>query len=77
MSYLPPLSLLTPCLILHTQGSDLLGRTAAFNATLFLTSVFGVVASLANTFPLLCAALFLLGSAVGVSDTRLSIIALG
>ncbi|GJE98431.1 MFS general substrate transporter [Phanerochaete sordida] len=47
--------------------SDLIGRTAAFNATLFLTAVFGVLASLANTFPLLCAALFFLGSAVGGS----------
>ncbi|EKM51853.1 uncharacterized protein PHACADRAFT_165177 [Phanerochaete carnosa HHB-10118-sp] len=47
--------------------SDLVGRTAAFNATLFLTAVFGMLASLANTFPLLCAALFFLGSAVGGS----------
>lgn len=45
-----------------------MGRTAAFNMTLFLTSVFGVLAALANTFPLLCTALFLLGSAVGVSS---------
>ncbi|KAK7681521.1 hypothetical protein QCA50_015253 [Cerrena zonata] len=47
--------------------SDLLGRTTAFNATLFLTAVFGVLASFANTFILLCIALFLLGSAVGGS----------
>ncbi|KAI0346052.1 MFS general substrate transporter [Trametopsis cervina] len=47
--------------------SDLMGRTTAFNATLFLTSVFGILASLANTFPTLCIALFLLGSAVGGS----------
>lgn len=51
----------------HT-GSDLLGRTTAFNATLFLTSLFGVLASFANTFILLCIALFFLGSAVGVSS---------
>ncbi|TFK93073.1 MFS general substrate transporter [Polyporus arcularius HHB13444] len=47
--------------------SDLMGRTTAFNATLFLTSLFGVFAAFANTFPLLCFALFLLGSAVGGS----------
>ncbi|TBU48542.1 MFS general substrate transporter [Dichomitus squalens] len=47
--------------------SDLMGRTTAFNATLFLTSVFGVLASVANTFVLLCLALFFLGSAVGGS----------
>ncbi|KAI0695996.1 major facilitator superfamily domain-containing protein [Cytidiella melzeri] len=47
--------------------SDLMGRTAAFNATLFLTAVFGVLASFANTFTSLCIALFLLGSAVGGS----------
>ncbi|CAL1712613.1 unnamed protein product [Somion occarium] len=47
--------------------SDLMGRTTAFNATLFLTSLFGVLASFANTFPLLCLALFFLGSAVGGS----------
>lgn len=50
----------------YPAGSDLMGRTTAFNATLFLTSVFGVFAALAGTFPLLCFALFLLGSAVGV-----------
>ena len=47
-------------------GSDVLGRSTAFNATLFFTSVFGILAGLATTFPLLCIALFLLGSAVGV-----------
>ncbi|KAH9933165.1 MFS general substrate transporter [Epithele typhae] len=47
--------------------SDLMGRTAAFNATLFLTSVFGVFASFVGTFAWLCFALFLLGSAVGGS----------
>ena len=50
----------------RVPGSDLMGRTTAFNATLFLPSVFGVFAALAGTFPLLCFALFLLGSAVGV-----------
>jgi len=47
--------------------SDLLGRTTAFNATLFLTSLFGILASFANSFPTLCIALFFLGSAVGGS----------
>lgn len=47
-------------------GSDLMGRTTAFNATLFLTAVFGVLASFAPSFVTLCIALFLLGSAVGV-----------
>ncbi|THH29107.1 hypothetical protein EUX98_g5071 [Antrodiella citrinella] len=47
--------------------SDLLGRTTAFNATLFLTSVFGVLSSFAPSFPVLCIALFFLGSAVGGS----------
>ena len=44
-----------------------MGRSAAFNATLFFTSVFGVASSFATTFPMLCIAIFLLGSAVGVS----------
>ncbi|KAG8942014.1 hypothetical protein FRC03_003731 [Tulasnella sp. 419] len=48
--------------------SDLLGRTTAFNATLLLTSVFGVVAStLANSFKTLCLSLFFLGTAIGGS----------
>ncbi|OBZ68970.1 putative MFS-type transporter PB1E7.08c [Grifola frondosa] len=47
--------------------SDLMGRTMAFNATLFLTSVFGIIASLANSFVYLCISLFLLGSAIGGS----------
>ncbi|KZT73865.1 MFS general substrate transporter [Daedalea quercina L-15889] len=47
--------------------SDLMGRTTAFNATLFLTAFFGVFASLAPTFIWLCVSLFFLGSAVGGS----------
>ncbi|KAI0322023.1 MFS general substrate transporter [Amylostereum chailletii] len=47
--------------------SDLMGRSTAFNATLFFTSVFGIGASFATTFPMLCVALFFLGSAVGGS----------
>ncbi|KAI0637103.1 MFS general substrate transporter [Trametes polyzona] len=47
--------------------SDLMGRTAAFNATLFLTALFGIFASFAGTFGWLCVALFLLGSSVGGS----------
>ncbi|KAF8895585.1 major facilitator superfamily domain-containing protein [Infundibulicybe gibba] len=47
--------------------SDLLGRSAAFNATLFFTSLFGLMASFVNSFPALCVLLFFLGSAVGGS----------
>lgn len=47
--------------------SDLLGRIAAFNATLFFTAIFGIVASFAQSFLTLCFCLFLLGSAVGGS----------
>jgi len=44
-----------------------MGRSTAFNATLFFTSLFGVTSSLATTFPMLCITLFFLGTAVGVS----------
>ncbi|KAI0031935.1 major facilitator superfamily domain-containing protein, partial [Vararia minispora EC-137] len=47
--------------------SDILGRSMAFNGTLFFTALFGIIASLATTFPMLCIALFFLGSAVGGS----------
>ncbi|KAF8840797.1 MFS general substrate transporter [Paxillus ammoniavirescens] len=47
--------------------SDLVGRSAAFNATLFFTAVFGMLASFAGSFWMLCAILFFLGSAVGGS----------
>ena len=46
--------------------SDLLGRSAAFNATLFFTALFGILASFARSFWSLCVLLFFLGSAVGV-----------
>lgn len=54
-------------------GSDLLGRSTAFNATLLLTAFFGLVAPIASSFLWLCVSLFFLGSAVGVStlDHRL------
>lgn len=48
------------------QGSDLMGRITAFNATLFFTAVFGLLASFSNSFSTLCIALFFLGSSVGV-----------
>ena len=51
-----------------------MGRSTAFNATLFFTSLFGIAASFATTFPMLCVALFFLGSAVGVRYT-LSLVA--
>lgn len=48
------------------QGSDLMGRITAFNATLFLTALFGLLASFSNSFSTLCIALFFLGSSIGV-----------
>ncbi|KAF9054830.1 major facilitator superfamily domain-containing protein [Panaeolus papilionaceus] len=47
--------------------SDLMGRSAAFNATLFFTSVFGITASFSSSFTSLCFSLFLLGTAIGGS----------
>lgn len=47
--------------------SDLLGRSAAFNATLFFTALFGILSSFAWSFQSLCILLFFLGSAVGGS----------
>jgi predicted MFS family arabinose efflux permease len=46
--------------------SDLLGRSTAFNATLFFTALFGILSSFAWSFWSLCILLFFLGSAVGV-----------
>ena len=59
-----------PALVLFLicrAGSDVMGRSTAFNATLFFTAVFGILASFANSFGSLCAILFFLGSSVGVS----------
>ncbi|KAF8869192.1 major facilitator superfamily domain-containing protein, partial [Gymnopilus junonius] len=47
--------------------SDVIGRSMAFNGTLFFTAVFGILASLSNSFLSLCIALFFLGSSVGGS----------
>ncbi|EGN93976.1 hypothetical protein SERLA73DRAFT_63470, partial [Serpula lacrymans var. lacrymans S7.3] len=47
--------------------SDLMGRSTAFNATLFFTSLFGILSSFARSYWLLCVLLFFLGSAVGGS----------
>lgn len=48
--------------------SDILGRTFPFNATLLLTAVFGLLASLVSErFWLLCFWMFWLGTA-GTSD---------
>ncbi|KAG6898420.1 hypothetical protein C0992_004131 [Termitomyces sp. T32_za158] len=47
--------------------SDIMGRSAAFNATLCFTALFGLLASFANSFTALCVVLFFLGSAVGGS----------
>jgi hypothetical protein len=51
-------------------GSDLLGRSMAFNGTLLFTSLFGLWATITTSFWSLCLALFLLGSAVGVCVFR-------
>ena len=60
---------LCKCRYAHSlcKGSDLLGRSTAFNLTLFFTAIFGLAASYAPSFPLLCIALFFLGTSVGVS----------
>ncbi|KAF8322590.1 MFS general substrate transporter [Clavulina sp. PMI_390] len=47
--------------------SDVLGRRVAFNATLVLSSLFGLVVSISPSFTVLAASLLLLGSAVGGS----------
>lgn len=47
--------------------SDILGRIVPFNATLFLTAVFGIMASLSSRFETVCFWMFWLGSAVGGS----------
>jgi MFS family permease len=49
--------------------SDLIGRSTAFNATLFFTALFGVLASFSWSYSSLCVLLFFLGTAVGVSAT--------
>ncbi|KAJ1933655.1 hypothetical protein GGF37_006651, partial [Kickxella alabastrina] len=45
--------------------SDRFGRVVAYRWTLVLSAVFGALASVAPTFPLLCVCLFGLGSGVG------------
>ncbi|KAJ7845404.1 major facilitator superfamily domain-containing protein [Mycena olivaceomarginata] len=47
--------------------SDLIGRSTAFNATLFFTALFGILASFSWSYPSLCVLLFFLGTAVGGS----------
>ncbi|KAF9262990.1 MFS general substrate transporter [Marasmius fiardii PR-910] len=47
--------------------SDMIGRSAAFNATLFFTAVFGIVSTFTTSFFGLCVTLFFLGSSVGGS----------
>ncbi|PSR76435.1 major facilitator superfamily domain-containing protein, partial [Coniella lustricola] len=46
-------------------GSDMLGRRIAFNATLLITALFGLLTSLAPSWPLVCASLACLGFGVG------------
>lgn len=47
------------------MGADILGRRIAFNATLLITAVFGLLASYAPTWPAVCALFALLGFGVG------------
>jgi len=47
--------------------SDMLGRALPFNSTLFLTAIFGIGASFAPNFGVLCIWMFFLGSAVGLA----------
>jgi hypothetical protein len=53
-------------LLTSKLGSDLLGRAMAFNLTLCLTALFGILTTITNSFPVLCIVLFFLGTAVGV-----------
>lgn len=54
--------------------SDIVGRSAAFNATLSFTAFFGILASFASSFWALCVLLFFLGSAVGVSSPSSNVV---
>ncbi|KAG6860790.1 hypothetical protein C0995_007596 [Termitomyces sp. Mi166 len=65
--WIQAVAIILPRVQTHYDGSDILGRSAAFNATLCFTAVFGLLASFANSFASLCIVLFLLGSAVGGS----------
>jgi MFS family permease len=47
--------------------ADTFGRKNAFNLTLLITAVFGLLSSFAPNFPLLCLCLFALGTGVGGS----------
>lgn len=47
--------------------SDTFGRKNAFNMTLLITAIFGLLSSFAPNFPTLCLCLFLLGTGVGGS----------
>ena len=47
-----------------------MGRITAFNATLFFTALFGLLASFSNSFSTLCIVLFFLGSSVGVRRSK-------
>lgn len=51
----------------QTADSDWKGRIPAFNLTLVITSLFGLLSAFAPSFPLLCLALFGLGTGVGGS----------
>lgn len=60
-------SLVFPSLTQSRTDSDSQGRTPAFNLTLLLTSIFGMLSAFAPSFFWLCVALFGLGTGVGGS----------
>jgi len=45
--------------------SDLMGRALPFHTTLLMTALFGIGASFAPNFAVLCVWLFFMGTAVG------------
>lgn len=48
-----------------------MGRSTAFNNTLLLTAIFGLLASFSNSFTMICVTFFFLGTSVGVSHILL------
>lgn len=48
-------------------GADIMGRSTAFNATLLLTSIFGLFTVISSSYLGICFSLFLLGTSVGVT----------
>lgn len=64
------------CFLILLLGSDILGRSTAFNLTLCFTALFGLAASVMPSYPTLCISLFFLGTSVGVRCSWLSLMKL-